>query len=677
MPKGSQGTKRSNKEDSSGGQNSKASRHTACSVYAPIFPARQEQDAEARAAAENAKSAHAEARLATHSSSESSLDQLPWPSFDVDFLNSLQPLEGADGIHAGDPQSDFNDLFPPFASSETSSEGAKSGKRRATVSDIGTVAEDTMPMFLPSLGFDIDPNLPQDELTQVYFDTLHRCFPMVNQTRYRSLSPLMSTDRGIAGLSNAIWLHASSLIPENYRQWEDYCYRSARHHLEKQETEDNNGTFMSIDALQAIILIALYEFKQMYFARAWLTIGKAMVRSHEYKSTLMWHKLTHLGQRLAQMFGLHKMDGNPLTRQDSGFQPGLQLTSDWCQLEERRRTFWVAFNVDWYASSRYVSRQCFLLPHPHTRYITVELTTSPMNIDDKEITTFLPSMDSPDGEQPLLPTRLLLKDALTEPVAPGTASYSPFTGAVIMAGFCGRCLRHLQNAYKASVESEYTYDFWSNHYSIDLAINQTLQSSLKHLNIVPAMDSIEGMADPNTIFLNMNMRATVICLHQAAVVQANKSSLPATLIAESENRTLTAAQEIANIMRLIRTSIHLSKLNMFTTWCLYTAARVLVATLQSARSSTNILDSLQTILSALNAFKISNPRTELFINQINLELGGSFSSPQSPSGSPNKCSTSNMLETMAGAFPEPLIPGSVTRNPPTTCEWLDTYAGQE
>lgn len=190
---------------------------------------------------------------------------------------------------------------------------------------------------------------------------------MVNQTRYRSLSPLMSTDRGIASLSNAIWLHASSLIPEKYRRWEDYCYRSARHHLEKQETEDNNGTFMSIDALQAIILIALYEFKQMYFARAWLTIGKAMVRSHQYKSTLMWHKLTHHGQRLAQMFGLHKMDGNPLTRQDSGFQPGLQLTSDWCQLEERRRTFWVAFNVDWYASSRYVSRQCFFTPPcPHT-----------------------------------------------------------------------------------------------------------------------------------------------------------------------------------------------------------------------------------------------------------------------------------------------------------------------
>lgn len=55
------------------------------------------------------------------------------------------------------------------------------------------------------------------------------------------------------------------------------------------------------------------------------------------------------------MFGLHKMDGNLLTNHDSGFQSGLHPTTDWTQLEERRRTFWVAFNVDWYASSRYVN----------------------------------------------------------------------------------------------------------------------------------------------------------------------------------------------------------------------------------------------------------------------------------------------------------------------------------
>ncbi len=179
-----------------------------------------------------------------------------------------------------------------------------------------------------------------------------------------------------------------------------------------------------------------------------------------------------------------------------------------------------------------------------------------------QITTFLPSMDALDGDQPPPPTRLQLKDALRQPLVSGSINYSAFAGAVVMAGFCGRCLRHLQRAHKAHAENDYTYYFWSNHYSIDLAINQTLLSPLKHLNIAIDTNNIEGMTDPdpNTIFLNMNMRATIICLHQAAVVQAERSTLPATLIAESESRSLKAAQEIANIMKLVRrTSVHLSK----------------------------------------------------------------------------------------------------------------------
>ncbi|KAL8915137.1 MAG: hypothetical protein Q9172_006936 [Xanthocarpia lactea] len=293
-------------------------------------------------------------------------------------------------------------------------------------------------------------------------------------------------------------------------------------------------------------------------------------------------------------------------------------------------------------------------------------------------------MDSFEGSSAPLPTIVPLKDAMRESVVPGSTLYSPFAGAVLVAGFSGRCLRHLQNAHKADAENEYTYDFWSNHYSIDGAMNQTLSSSLKHLNIAFGADSIEDVTDPNTIFLNMNMRATIICLHQAAIVQAEKSSLPATLIAESENRTLAAAQEIASIMKRVQKSVHLSKLNMFTTWCLYTATRVLVATLRSARSSTDVLDSLQTILSALNAFKIFNPRTELFINQVNLDLAGStalpfsppFSGPPSSSGSPSRCNSSSTLDAMGRAFATPLTPGSRTPNPLMNYEWPGTYTGR-
>ena len=162
---------------------------------------------------------------------------------------------------------------------------------------------------------------------------------MVNEAKFRSMLPLLNTNREVACLSHAIWLHGAT-VRDKSPQMIEYCYQNARHHLEKTEIEEQVGIY----PLQSIILIALYEFKQMCFARAWMSIGRAI--------------------RLAQMLGLHKMDCNTSIMHDSGYLHGLHPTNDWEELEERRRTFWVAFNVDWYASSR---------------------TASPMNISDKEV----------------------------------------------------------------------------------------------------------------------------------------------------------------------------------------------------------------------------------------------------------------------------------------------------
>ncbi|KAL9043245.1 MAG: hypothetical protein Q9214_003564, partial [Letrouitia sp. 1 TL-2023] len=425
-------------------------------------------------------------------------------------------------------------------STAQTTESSPSRKRRATESNTTYTTNVTTPL-LPSSTFDIDDFVPQETSNELY----------------------------------AVWLHAAS-VSDKHVHLVDKCYNNARKYLEKAESEDHMGTFISIDALQACILIALYEFKQVYFARGWMSIGRAM--------------------RLAQMLGLHKMDRES-TKLETGFQPGLLPTNDPVELEERRRTFWTLYNVEWYASSR---------------------TRSPMNIDDTEITTFLPSGGSFDTET-AIPTTSSLKEAMKQPAK---ACYTPFAGAVIMAAFTGRCLRHLQRSHKAEIEPDFSYDFWTQHYSIDQAIVQTFVSTLGHLNIPNAINNVNGTSDPNVLFLNMNMHTTVICLHQAAAMQAEKSGLPATVVMESEHRITTAAQQVANIMRLTQNSVHLVKLNMFTTWCLYCSARALVRTVKACRSNASILESLQLILSALTAFKISNPRTEVFINQINMELDG-------------------------------------------------------
>lgn len=63
----------------------------------------------------------------------------------------------------------------------------------------------------------------------------------------------------------------------------------------------------------------------IYFPRAWLSVGKA--------------------SRLALMMGLNRLDGNGLDVKQSIIPP-----KDWTEREERRRTFWMAFCTDRYAS---------------------------------------------------------------------------------------------------------------------------------------------------------------------------------------------------------------------------------------------------------------------------------------------------------------------------------------
>ena len=60
-----------------------------------------------------------------------------------------------------------------------------------------------------------------------------------------------------------------------------------------------------------------------------------------------------------------------------------------------------------------------------------------------------------------------------------------------------------------------------------------------------------GAKDPNVVFLNMCIHTSTICLHQAAIFKADSANLPSNVSAESKIRCITAASEIASIMRTI------------------------------------------------------------------------------------------------------------------------------
>jgi hypothetical protein len=298
---------------------------------------------------------------------------------------------------------------------------------------------------------------------------------------------------------------------------------------------------------------------------------------------------------------LHRLDGSGLDVKQC-FPP----PRDWTEREERRRTFWMAFCEDRYASIG---------------------TGWPMTIDEKDILTDLPASDEAFAMGRPEPTQSL-SDSMK---SAGASKLSAFGGIVLMASLFGRNLIHLHRPDADGCDDDLNGDFWKRHRAIDNILLSTSLSMPPHLRLP------NGLPNPNIVFTNMNIHTSTICLHQAAIYKADKNHLPASISAESKVRCITAANEIAAIMRLVSHidlssvspidgeamyNAHKSQMNPFISFCLYVAARVFVQYLKSRPDDSQAGDSLRFLLSAMNVLKRKNPLTESFLIQLDVDLEG-------------------------------------------------------
>jgi len=212
---------------------------------------------------------------------------------------------------------------------------------------------------------------------------------------------------------------------------------------------------------------------------------------------------------------LHKLDGTGLEVKQT-----LPNPRDWTEREERRRTFWMAFCQDRYASIG---------------------TGWPMSIDERDISTDLPATDEafdmskPEGTQ-----------SLVQAMNPsGASKLSSFGGVILMASLFGRNLIHLHRPDPDEKDDDLNGEFWKRHRQMDNILLNTSLSMPSHLKLP------NGLNNPNIVFTNMNIHTSTICLHQAAIYKADKNGLPASISAESKVRCITAANEIAGVMRMI------------------------------------------------------------------------------------------------------------------------------
>ncbi|KAF3939473.1 hypothetical protein ABW19_dt0205144 [Dactylella cylindrospora] len=427
----------------------------------------------------------------------------------------------------------------------------------------------------------IDEALPEqhvvDALHNIYFSKVAPYGPIIHKGRYLSSLDLSPQLRAPVCLRYAIWTLAAS-VSDEYSSLQTVFYRRARKYAEEAEMKGHGEHIVSVAFAQTWCLLATYEYKLMYFPRAWLSTGRAI--------------------RICQMLGLNRLDGIGLDVKQCIAPP-----KDWTELEERRRTFWMAFCTDRYASIG---------------------TGWPMQIDERDILTNLPSSD--EAFIAGRPTKsYTLKEALTPNGAPSLSSYA---GVIIMAALVGRNLLHLHRPEENENDSDYEKgEFWRRHRHMDNILLNTVMS------LPPQFKLPNGIMDPNIVFTNMNIHTCTICLHQAAIFKADKFKLPSSVSKESKYRCVSAAAQITAIMKMIG-SQDMTSMNPFVSFCLYVAARVFVQYLKSNPSDENIKSSLDFLISAMGHLKKLNPLTESFLVQLDVDMLGSMDTPANNSRFP-------------------------------------------
>lgn len=158
----------------------------------------------------------------------------------------------------------------------------------------------------------------------IYFEKVHPSMPMIHRPRYMAASNLAPNLRPPVYLQYILWCHAAA-ISDKYYNLHEFFYQRARKYAELEETRGFGESVLSLAFCQTWLLIATYESKMLHFPRAWLSTGKC--------------------GRLAVMMSLNRLDGESLNVKQT-----LSPPKDWIEREERRRTFWLVFCCDRYAS---------------------------------------------------------------------------------------------------------------------------------------------------------------------------------------------------------------------------------------------------------------------------------------------------------------------------------------
>ncbi|EFQ99791.1 hypothetical protein MGYG_02803 [Nannizzia gypsea CBS 118893] len=429
---------------------------------------------------------------------------------------------------------------PPSTTSVTASRCPNPG----ILLNVGHISEETM-----------------QSLFEAYYHVVQKHLQLVDQMK--TLQSTLSTDthQGQA-LRYAVGMAGAGTF-ENPADLQQQCYVAARFHLEMAETQTDSSSLFSLETVQALILVARFEFTHGREAAALITAA-----------------------RLSRLIGLLGYDrlGVSDTRTDKG---GILSP---VRLEEMKRTFWTGFLLKCHATTRCPG-------------------TAPIVVD--EIHTVLPSKltttESDHG--------IFIREAGTQSAI---ENLQPFSLLVLAMNLLASTHQH-QRMTEANVArtGAQDYNFCLTHERIDTKINIIL-------NCISSFILLKGPDTEICVLTLVIVLGVRIALYNAAIVNVQKASFLGPIVGESEKIGISAANAMcdvlleADVLGARQAPIY-KEMSLFIMPPLSLAASIQLRVLESWKRGTGLNTyntnreirlSLKTIFNAMNTFKGSTTHYE-------------------------------------------------------------------
>ncbi|KAK1240134.1 hypothetical protein MKX08_007576 [Trichoderma sp. CBMAI-0020] len=339
------------------------------------------------------------------------------------------------------------------------------------------------------------PGLAKGGSYERYFEVFHPIIPIVNRTRFEHEVSQPYPTSELQALSYAMGALAAFSVSE-LQDHAIFYHEQARNVIDFCERQESGVSLENINILEAYVILTLYELNQPNFARAYLTLGRAI--------------------KLVQILGLDNVKSKPGMHARWGLSNQPTHFISLAEQEERRRVFWSLFIFDSFASLRSNIRPTFTEVADDITQINVPLPSS------SEYPDFL------DEKMP----RLDQVFDLTE------VSLSSFAANTLMISLYQRYFRHVEASY-----NETSQGFWETHYAIEKAIEHCRTTLL-----VPHMNGNCGN-DPAAMGLRTNLDTIRLNLHETALFRVQKDQLPESLAMDANSKCAFAVTDIVETVQ--------------------------------------------------------------------------------------------------------------------------------